>query len=99
MDRSTIEYALDNGRLWGAMANGRFWRLRRNGRTQTWKRNPQRFSIPVKAGLRSCARITETSNVGSEIGADFVIDDMNPADRKRWREGLGDMHPSFGGRR
>lgn len=25
---------------------------RRNGRTQTWKRNPERFRIPVKHGLR-----------------------------------------------
>ena len=29
----------------------------RNGRTQRWKRNPERYSIPVKFGLYDYARI------------------------------------------
>ena len=32
---------------------------RRNGRTQTWKREPARFSISLKFGLRSAGRLTE----------------------------------------
>ncbi len=32
---------------------------RRNGQTQTWKRSPDKFSIPVKYGMRSYDRITE----------------------------------------
>lgn len=55
-----IETALDNGNLWIAMHNGRWWRARRNGRTQTWKRDPSRFSIPFKVGLRGTGRLDET---------------------------------------
>lgn len=33
---------------------------RRNGKTQTWKTRPDSFSIPVKFGLYSYGRITET---------------------------------------
>jgi hypothetical protein len=57
MDRTTIETALDSGRLDIAMNNSKFWRARRNGKTQTWKKSPERFSIPVKVGLRECFRI------------------------------------------
>jgi hypothetical protein len=66
------------------MANGRYWKLRRNGATQTWKRDPSRFSIPVKAGLKSCARITETDAVCNFAGMDrgfnasFVISETDP---------------------
>lgn len=57
MTKAEIEAALDAGHLWALMYSGRWWRLRRNGATQTWKRQPDRYSIPVKAGLRSTARI------------------------------------------
>ena len=56
-----IETALAEGRLWAEMRSGRWWRVRRNGKTQHWKRDPTRFRIPVKAGLRSYAEITETN--------------------------------------
>ena len=32
-------------------------RWRRNGRTQRWVRDPERYSIPVKHGLRAYDRI------------------------------------------
>lgn len=32
---------------------------RRNGQTKTWKREPERFSVPIKFGLKSCAYLTE----------------------------------------
>lgn len=57
--RDDIERALDAGELFGLMNDDRFWRLRRNGRTQAWKRDPSRFRIPVKAGLRAYGAITE----------------------------------------
>ena len=38
---------------------GKVYRWRRNGATQTWKRQPERFRIPVKYGLRSYGQITE----------------------------------------
>ncbi len=37
----------------GFAANGKSLRARRNGRTQRWKRQPERFSIPVKFGMRA----------------------------------------------
>jgi predicted type IV restriction endonuclease len=74
--RQEIETALDSGNLWAAMRNGRFWKCRRNGKTQTWKREPERFSIPVKAGLKSCARVTETDPIGSD--GYFLISATDP---------------------
>lgn len=72
--RQEFETALAAGNLWAAMRNGRFWKLRRNGATQTWKRDPNRFSIPVKAGLKSCGRVTEDDvNRGN-----FVISEIDP---------------------
>ena len=76
--KDSAEAALDQGLLWALMANGRYWKLRRNGKTKTWKTKPDRFNIPVKAGLKSFAIITETSriNLRGSVGwrmADFVV--------------------------
>lgn len=62
-----IELMLAHGQIFAEMRNGRFWQVRRNGATRRWKREPERFAIPVKAGLRSYATITER-NIG-----EFVI--------------------------
>jgi hypothetical protein len=59
--REQLETALDAHNLYAHMGGGRYWRLRRNGRTQTWVHSPERFRIPVKAGLRSTGRITEAN--------------------------------------
>lgn len=59
--RIEIETALAQGNLWVLMGNGNYWRLRRNGKTQFWKTRPDEFSIPVKAGLRACGRVTQDS--------------------------------------
>lgn len=77
-----VEIALDEDNLWALMQNGRYWKLRRNGQTKLWKRSPERFSIPVKAGLKSYGRIEETDSVTPlGGGGDFVIsrDDPNKA--------------------
>jgi hypothetical protein len=60
-DLAAIEAALDSGRVQAEMTNGRWWRVRRNGRTKLWKTRPGEFRIPIKAGLRSCAYLTETN--------------------------------------
>ncbi len=61
MTRQEIDTALDNHTLYIAMAKpGKWWQLRRNGATQTWKRDPSRFRIPVKFGLKGYEAITET---------------------------------------
>ena len=54
-----LETALDSGLLEGRMTNGRWWRLRRNGQTKRWKRNPERFRLPIKAGFRVYDAFTE----------------------------------------
>ena len=59
MQRTEIETALDTHSLWVEMPHGKEWRVRRNGQTKLWKRTPDKFIIPVKAGFRSCGRITE----------------------------------------
>jgi hypothetical protein len=81
--RLAIEGALERGQLWAAMAGGRYWKLRRNGATKLWKTRPDAFNIPVKAGLRSAARIDQNSLVAcvTDEGwktAHFVISDTNP---------------------
>lgn len=82
-NRLAIEGALERGHLWAAMSNGRYWRLRRNGKTQTWKTRPNAFSVPVKAGLKSCTRITERDSVACLTddnwrSADFVVAGSDP---------------------
>jgi hypothetical protein len=57
MSREQIERHLDAGELEVEMSNGRWWAIRRNGMTKTWKRDPQRYEIPVKAGLKSYGTI------------------------------------------
>lgn len=56
-----IEAALDAGQIYAAMRNGAWWQVRRNGATKRWKTRPDEFRIPIKAGLRACAYITEES--------------------------------------
>lgn len=56
-----IEKLLDAHMLEAEMNNGRWWTVRRNGKTKTWKTRPNEFSIPIKAGLRSCAYITQSN--------------------------------------
>jgi hypothetical protein len=59
MTLQVCEAALDGGRLFGYMGNGRWWKLRRNGRTKLWERDPSRWQIPVKAGLRAYGTISD----------------------------------------
>jgi hypothetical protein len=61
--RADFENALDTGQLFCAMGNGKFWQARRNGATRSWKRDVDRFYIPIKVGLRAYHAIKETDNV------------------------------------
>jgi hypothetical protein len=54
---------LDRQQLCAVMRNGNWWRIRRNGATKLWKRDAERFAIPVKAGLKACCTITEASDL------------------------------------
>lgn len=76
--RAEIEYALDARCLWAKMNNGNFWQVRRNGKTVTWKRDPDRFRIPIKLGLRNYGQIDQ-DNLQSE---ELVISNTQPA---KWR--------------
>jgi hypothetical protein len=68
--RDNLEAILDSGELFAAMRNGNWWRLRRNGKTQTWKRDPLRFRIPIKAGLRATGQLTETDLINGQLNTD-----------------------------
>lgn len=78
-----IEYALDHSMLWVHMTRGRHWLCRRNGRTKRWVRDPERFELPLKAGFKTYGTIYLCSEVGIEVGYDFVISDVNPTGGKR----------------
>jgi len=77
MTQQEAENALDSGRLWCMVSwsytNPRYWLCRRNGPTKTWVREPKRFRIPVKAGLRVHSYVTENSKEPT-----FVISDHAP---------------------
>jgi hypothetical protein len=81
MQLSQIETALDAGEMFAVMANGRHWRIRRNGKTQTWEKSPERFRIPVKAGLKVCGEINQDSvivfgEMNVTRDTDFFIETM-----------------------
>jgi hypothetical protein len=57
--RQLMEQALDSGKLSVVLSNGRIWKTRRNGKTRLWKRNANRFWIPIKAGLKLTGAIHE----------------------------------------
>jgi len=59
MTRQEAETALDNGTLEVLIHRGVYWRARRNGATKTWKTRPNEWRIPIKAGLRSHAYLSD----------------------------------------
>ena len=78
---TTIEQALARGEVWALMRNGRYWKIRQNGAMRIWKTRPNEFRIPVKAGLKSCAYITEISQIGfanPQNKPDFLITSSDP---------------------
>lgn len=68
-DHSEFERALDSGRVGVRMMNGRVWKARRNGRTRLWKRDAERWAVPIKFGLRHCGLVTNET-----IAEEFVIE-------------------------
>ena len=67
ISRDNVEPMLDAGELYIQMRYGRWWRLRRNGKTKTWKKNPQRFRIPVKFGLKFYGAIDDSDLNGEHF--------------------------------
>jgi hypothetical protein len=55
-----VEQLLDARRLQVKMTRGNAQTLRRNGMTKRWKRDPERFRIPVKHGFRGTGAIDST---------------------------------------
>lgn len=67
-NRQAVEAALDAGRLYAEYFKGRWWQCRRNGKTQTWKRDPHRFSIPFKVGLKYYGAIDQDTLTNAYTG-------------------------------
>jgi hypothetical protein len=60
-------------------ADGSALRCRSNGKCKTWKRNPERFRLPVKYGCRAYLYIT------SENAKDWLLEDPTAWKRTRKR--------------
>jgi len=62
MTREAFETALDSGQLLTMVQwrdHSQWYTCRRNGRTRTWKRDSDRFIIPIKYRYRDTMRVTE----------------------------------------
>ena len=72
-----VENELRKGNLWARMANGNIWVLRTNGKTKLWKRDGNRFEVPVKCGLKVCAWITQDSIITLEKnGTRYIVEQI-----------------------
>lgn len=65
MDRVTFERALDSHKVKARVSNGNLWMVKRNGKTRTWKRDADRFEIPIKMGFKSYGLVTQ-DNINSD---------------------------------
>jgi hypothetical protein len=63
VSKEVADRYIDSGRVFVRMRSGRLWAARRNGKTQTWKRDAERFRIPIKFGLKFCGEITQDTAV------------------------------------
>ncbi len=70
MTLDQLEAALAKGQLQVTNGKGKWYTVRRNGRTQTWKREPDRYSIPVKVGFRECFRIEPGDGQEYRVGTE-----------------------------
>lgn len=51
----------------GCRQGGKVYKVRRNGNTQRWKRQPERFRVPVKHGLYTYGDIDNYSMCNAEL--------------------------------
>lgn len=62
-----------DGQLFVRMSNGNYWRCRRNGATKRWKRDPMRYRIPLKAGLKVYTEISNTTLIGDGFASNALF--------------------------
>lgn len=48
---------------------------RRNGQIKTWKRDPERFQVPIKYGLRGYGYMTDVTAGDFHVPADCPLND------------------------
>lgn len=68
--REQFEAWLDAGQLQTCIQYAKevkWYDCRRNGATQTWKRDPQRFEIPVKFRLRDTMRVKSEHFINGKV--------------------------------
>jgi hypothetical protein len=53
---------------------GSIERWRQSGRLQTWKRNPKRFRLPIKHGLRDSYAIDDSNTYQFHFANDCPLD-------------------------
>lgn len=69
--REQFEAALAAGKVKARMAKGSLWSVRRNGKTKTWKRDTERWEIPIKIGFKTYGTVTQDNLNSGEL----VIED------------------------
>lgn len=69
MTREEFEQALDAGKIRTRLRFGALWRTKRNGKTKTWKKDPTRWEVPIKIGLKEYGTV-DRHNVDSGL---FVV--------------------------
>ena len=79
-----VRYEIEHGSIWVRMNNGKYWKVRCNGATKLWKRDAWRYRIPVKAGLKVYAEITNETTIGHCDGNEtFICSFSDPNTIKR----------------
>ena len=77
-----VDRALDAHHLWITRFPGTYYQARRNGATKRWKRDPTRFSIPVKVGSKTTHRIEDMNDFHGRYPK-CVISETNPSIPKK----------------
>jgi hypothetical protein len=72
--RDNLDRLIDARAIQRLMNNGRWWTVRRDGRTQYWKRNPDRFRLPIKFGMYSYGAIDELDIYRGELSNNYRVD-------------------------
>lgn len=58
LTQAEIADALEHNKIKWVSPNSTFWATRRASKTKLWKREPTRYQITVKMGLKSYAQLT-----------------------------------------
>lgn len=70
-------------------ADGSAFRARVNGRIKTWKREPERWLLPIKRGLRDCGYLGEGPGADQSPSDWTTTEPVTKKDRERFAKLVG----------